>query len=321
MEKQKLYYTVKEAAKTLGVSTNTIYKYLEEGSLKGRRLNSRGRFKIPLSEIAPYMTEKEPAKTSEEPKSDKKFGGLAILGIALGVILGMVFVNFLPQVTNVASAESSLVTEIAVATWDYSGRTSTGFGNLVQAGESKLVAGSKEISKFIASKTGSRDPLAGTEEAPVEEVNLEKYVLISVPGGESVNLLEEADPSSKIVAKIETDEVAEKTGEEGGWTKVAINQFPVGWVNTSYTVTSKEAISQVLGAASDELVGKKVIVNETPTGWLRVRAAPGGDEIGKVYPGDIFTLIDKSGDWFLVEISTGQNGWISSQYASIQPED
>ena len=321
MDKQKHYYTVKEAARTIGVSTNTIYKYLDEGSLKGRRLNSRGRFKIPLSEIAPYLTEKEPSKSPEKPQSDRKFGGLTILGIALGVILGMFLVNFFPEATNLASAKPSLVTEIAVATWDYSGRTSTGFGNLVQAGETKLVAGSHEISKILASKIGSRQPLAVIEEGPKEEVNPEKFVLISVPGGESINLREEATSSSKVIAKIEADEIAEKTAEEGQWSRVAINQFPVGWVDSSYIETSNEAVSQVLGAASDEFIGKKVVVNETPTGWLRVRAAPGGDEIGKVYPGDIFVLIDKSGDWFLVEISTGQNGWISSQYASIQSAD
>lgn len=320
MEKYKRYYTVKEVAGIIGVSTNTIYKYLDEGSLKGRRLNSRGRFKIPFSEIAPYTTEKEPVKTPEEPQSGKKFGGLAILEIVLGMILGLFFVNFFPGITNLASAKPSLVTEIAMATWDYSGRTSTGFGNLVQAGGTKFVAGSKEISKFLTSKIGSRQPY-GTTEAPKKETNPEKFVLISVPRGESINIREEATSSSKVIAKITTDEIAKKTAKEGEWTKVAINQFPAGWVNTSYIVTSDEAVSQVLSASTDEFVGKKVVITETPTGWLRVRAAPEGDEIGKVYPGDIFALIDKSGDWFLVEISTSQNGWISSQYASIQSAD
>lgn len=321
MEKQKSYYTVKEAAGILGVSTNTIYKYLDEGNLKGRRLNSRGRFKIPLSEIAPYITEKEPVKTPEEPLSNKKFGGLTFLGIALGVILGMFLVNFFPEASDLASAKPSLLTEIAVATWDYSGRTSTGVGNLAQAGRSKVVAGSSEISKFLASKIGPRQHQVAIEEAPQEQINPQHFVLVSVPGGTSINLREEASASSRVIAKLETNEVAEKTAEEGGWTKVAIREFPVGWVDTSYIETSDEAVSQVLGASSDELAGKKVVIDETPTGWLRVRAAPGGDEIGRVYPGDVFVLIDTSGDWWLVEIAAGQHGWISSQYASIGPTD
>jgi uncharacterized protein YgiM (DUF1202 family) len=152
-------------------------------------------------------------------------------------------------------------------------------------------------------------------------VNPGKFVLVSVPGGSTVNLREEATSSSKVIAKIEVDEVAEKTAEEGQWTRVVIRDFPVGWVDSSYIQTSPEVVSQVLGAASDEFIGKKVVVGETPTGWLRVRAAPWGDEIAKVYPGETFTVMDISGDWYLVEITIGQKGWISSQYASIQSED
>lgn len=50
----KRYYTVKEASKLLGVSTNTVYKYLDDGKLKGKRIG-QGRFKIPYSELLPFI--------------------------------------------------------------------------------------------------------------------------------------------------------------------------------------------------------------------------------------------------------------------------
>lgn len=50
------HYSVKEASKILGVSTNTLYKYLGEGKIKGRRIG-QGRFKIPYSELFPYVSE------------------------------------------------------------------------------------------------------------------------------------------------------------------------------------------------------------------------------------------------------------------------
>lgn len=50
----KKYYTVKEAAKIIGVSTNTIYKYLQEGTLPAKRIGA-GRFKIFQSSLLPYM--------------------------------------------------------------------------------------------------------------------------------------------------------------------------------------------------------------------------------------------------------------------------
>lgn len=52
----KRFYTVKEAAKLLGVSTNTIYAYLGSGEIKAKRIG-KGRFKIPYSEVRPFLNE------------------------------------------------------------------------------------------------------------------------------------------------------------------------------------------------------------------------------------------------------------------------
>ncbi|EKE12179.1 MAG: hypothetical protein ACD_13C00280G0001 [uncultured bacterium] len=54
----KSIYTVKEVAGLLGFSTNTVYKYLEEGSIKSVRLGSEGRFRIPASEVERLLQEK-----------------------------------------------------------------------------------------------------------------------------------------------------------------------------------------------------------------------------------------------------------------------
>jgi len=54
----KRFYTVKEAAKILGFSTNTVYKYLDEGKLIGKRIG-QGRFKIPYPQLEPYLGEQE----------------------------------------------------------------------------------------------------------------------------------------------------------------------------------------------------------------------------------------------------------------------
>ncbi|OGM88320.1 hypothetical protein A2614_00400 [Candidatus Woesebacteria bacterium RIFOXYD1_FULL_40_21] len=124
----KKFYSVKEASKILGVSTNTIYKYLDEGSLKGRRLNNRGRFKIPFSEIAPYLAGEAEltADTIEKAQADKKDGPkLSFFELWFGVALvGLILIYFLGN-------KSSLLTDIGNATLGYSGRTFSGFGSLV----------------------------------------------------------------------------------------------------------------------------------------------------------------------------------------------
>lgn len=54
----KKTYTVKEVAKLLGFSTNTVYKYLDDGSIKAVRLGEEGRFRIPESEVESLLQER-----------------------------------------------------------------------------------------------------------------------------------------------------------------------------------------------------------------------------------------------------------------------
>ncbi len=51
----KNYYSVKQASKLLGVSTNTVYQYIKEGKIIGKRIG-RGRIKIPYKELEPFIT-------------------------------------------------------------------------------------------------------------------------------------------------------------------------------------------------------------------------------------------------------------------------
>lgn len=44
-------YTVKQVAQALGFSTNTVYKYLDEGKIEATRLGKEGRFRIPEKEV------------------------------------------------------------------------------------------------------------------------------------------------------------------------------------------------------------------------------------------------------------------------------
>lgn len=49
-------YTVKEAAEIVGVSTNTLYKYLLEGKIKSARgTHKQGRFRIPHSALEEFL--------------------------------------------------------------------------------------------------------------------------------------------------------------------------------------------------------------------------------------------------------------------------
>jgi excisionase family DNA binding protein len=54
-------YTVKEAAKILGFSTNTVYKYLNEGALRASRGDEDGgRFRIPHEAVEEFLNTELP---------------------------------------------------------------------------------------------------------------------------------------------------------------------------------------------------------------------------------------------------------------------
>ncbi len=67
MNNPKLY-TVKEAAKIVGVSTNTLYKYLDEDRIHAARGSAiQGRFRIPESALEEFLGVKLSQPESTEP--------------------------------------------------------------------------------------------------------------------------------------------------------------------------------------------------------------------------------------------------------------
>ena len=62
--------------------------------------------------------------------------------------------------------------------------------------------------------------------------------------------------------------------------------------------------------------GNYVSVKETETGWLNVREAPmvSAKLIQKVYPGEVYMVLEEEGEWSKIKISEGQEGWAASRY-------
>jgi hypothetical protein len=60
----------------------------------------------------------------------------------------------------------------------------------------------------------------------------------------------------------------------------------------------------------------QLTVLQTPTGFLRVRAtaSTSGTEVTRVSPGDVLDLVEDDGTWLKVKTSSGDVGYVSSQY-------
>lgn len=80
------------------------------------------------------------------------------------------------------------------------------------------------------------------------------------------------------------------------------------------TAEAKEVFINVFSSA------EKAKVLETGTGWLRVRSTPSlnGEEIARVNVGDSYTVMEKQTGWVKIRISDSQEGWVSSDFVSIE---
>ena len=187
----------------------------------------------------------------------------------------------------------------------------------------------------VLSETTSGEAIKEPEskEEQNEEVALggEDLVRVEVPQGTSVNVRYEASSTGKVIAKLSLTRTVARLGEDGDWVNVAFSlENPLessteaqegevtGWVHSDFIVepesesTEEEEVSE--GTLQNE--GVRIVISETPTGWLRVRANPWGKEVGRVSPGESFALLDQKDGWFLIEISSDEKGWVSSEYAS-----
>jgi uncharacterized protein YgiM (DUF1202 family) len=73
-----------------------------------------------------------------------------------------------------------------------------------------------------------------------------------------------------------------------------------------------ESVDEDLGVGGPYLV----VIADTPTGFLRVRSTPGGEEVGKVKPGDKLPFISENDGWYQVALETGETGWVSKEYST-----
>lgn len=59
-----------------------------------------------------------------------------------------------------------------------------------------------------------------------------------------------------------------------------------------------------------------VKIKPTETGWLRVRETNSSvaKEIARVYPGEVYPMLEEKNDWYKIDLGEEKQGWISSSY-------
>jgi hypothetical protein len=86
------------------------------------------------------------------------------------------------------------------------------------------------------------------------------------------------------------------------------------------SVSASPAPSAVPSVAPSKVPNEQVLILDTPTGFLRVRqsASVNAAELARVQPGEKLDVVQESNGWYLVRLSDGIQGWISSEYAQKQ---
>ena len=165
-----------------------------------------------------------------------------------------------------------------------------------------------------------------TEAAPAPEEDLglggEDVVRVVVPQGGTVNIRTGPSLSDEIIMRLETSQEVTRIGEDAEWVNIAIEtsdpleNATEGWVNKKFV--EEPLVEEPLLDESSE--PKTLTVKDTPTGFLRVRSTPStqGEELGKVNPGETFSVMDSSSGWFQIEMPDGVVGWVSGTYASVE---
>ena len=126
----------------------------------------------------------------------------------------------------------------------------------------------------------------------------------------SVNVRAEANGESTIVGKLYSDcggYIVEYTDE---WTKIESGNC-LGWVCNEYLLFGDEAL-----AKADEVGCNKATVT-ADTLKVRREANTDSEVLGLVATGDVFDVIETSGEWVIIEFE-GTEGYILSEYVSVE---
>lgn len=135
-----------------------------------------------------------------------------------------------------------------------------------------------------------------------------------------------------IITTVDSGDTYNLVEEESGWYHIQIDEETDGWVSAIFATILEEA-EESNGQAEGEVLGEsfiepeetssapgisqsRLVVLNTTLGYLNVRSGPStiADKIGEVYPGQEFNILNEDNDWYQIELSSGEQGWVSSVY-------
>lgn len=134
----------------------------------------------------------------------------------------------------------------------------------------------------------------------------------------SLNVRSEPAQQSSIVGSLPYGTIVSVSGEAYGWAKISTGQTS-GWVAGQYLKKANSqtpAVSTVASTAGNPTAALSQSLGTVQTDALRMRKGPGLDQgIIRILPmNTAVEIIGQQNDWLRVRTSSGESGWVSSQY-------
>lgn len=168
--------------------------------------------------------------------------------------------------------------------------------------------------------------------SPLNDKKKTELLIVSFPQGADVYLDDASIGTTPLLHKdpTESDHIL-KVSKDGYNEKEVRIRTPLGYKLTVATYLSTDATAPSATPTNTNLTPtiattpgisetptqQKVVILQTPTGFLRVRssASTTGFEVGRVQPGQTYSLATESDGWYQIILNDGTKGWVSSDYA------
>lgn len=165
--------------------------------------------------------------------------------------------------------------------------------------------------------------------SPLADKKKTELLVVSFPQGADVLLDNNPIGKTPLSFKDPTEsDHAIKVKKEGYNEKTVRIRTPAGYklsvaVYLSTNLDATPRPTQTTASPSAEVAPsaaqapQMVTILDTPTGFLRVRrnASVNAVEIARVLPGEKIELVREENGWYLIRLTDGTEGWISSEYA------
>ncbi|MCR5802333.1 MAG: C40 family peptidase [Lachnospiraceae bacterium] len=185
-------------------------------------------------------------------------------------------------------------------------KASAGFSGYLSYDEAK-----ERLSKLTAEQMAAN--AAQLNQVTAEEAKEEYQNLAIAKVDEFVNVRSGPGTTYNTLGRMYNGAVADIVETDGDWLKVVSGSLE-GYIKSEYFIIGDDALDVI-----DEYIQRTATVNASV---LNIRKEPNADsdKVGYLFNGEKVSVLELDDDWLKVKVSTGEEGFVSADYATVYEE-